>query len=141
MRKRLVAEQAHEQTVKAGESRLAELRKGEGAKPDDFGAPRSIRRSSAGDFPAAALEPVFRASADSLPAYAGVDLGEQGYAIYQIVSVTAPDEALLAQRRDAYRQQLSQAYSQQLLSDYVASVIADAKVVRYPERLGGNESR
>lgn len=141
VRRRLVAEQAHEQAVKAGESRLAQLRKGEGAGPDGFGAPRTIRRSSPGDFPVAALAPVFRASADPLPSYVGVDLGEQGYAIYEIVRVTPPDDALVAQRRDAYRQQLSQAYSQQLLGDYVASVVAGAKVVRYPERLGGNENR
>jgi peptidyl-prolyl cis-trans isomerase D len=141
VRKRLVAEQAHERALKAGEARLAQLRKGEGAKPDDFGAARSVRRSAPGDFPAAALEPVFRASADSLPAYVGVDLGDQGYAVYEIVRVTPPDPALVAQRRDAYSQQLSQAYSQQLLGDYVASVIADAKVVRYPERLGSSENR
>ncbi|MCO5100312.1 MAG: SurA N-terminal domain-containing protein [Burkholderiaceae bacterium] len=141
VRKRLVAELAHERAVKAGESRLAQLRNGEGAKADDFGAPRTVRRSAPGDFPAAALEPVFRAPAEPLPSYVGVDLGEQGYAVYEIVRVTPPDEALVAQRRDAYRQQLSQAYSQQLLGDYVASVIADAEVVRYPERMGGNENR
>jgi len=141
VRKRLVAEESHERAVKAGEARLAQLRKGEGAKADDFGAPRIVRRSAPGDFPATALEPVFRAPADPLPSYVGVDLGEQGYAVYEIVRVTPPDEALVAQRRDAYRQQLSQAYSQQLLGDYVASVIADAEVVRYPERLGGNENR
>ncbi len=140
VRKRLVAEQAHERAMKAGEERMAQLRKGEGAKPDDFGAEHSVRRSAPGDFPAAALEPVFRASTASLPAYVGVDLGEQGYAVYEIVGVTPPDPALVAQRRDAYRQQLSQAYSQQLLGDYVASVIADAKVTRYPERLGGNDN-
>ncbi len=156
VRKRLVAEEAHALAVKAAEARLAQLRKDESAKPaggaqpgksskpagpqpDAFGAARTVRRSAPGDFPAAALEPVFRAPVDTLPSYVGVDLGEQGYALYEIVRVTPPDEALVAQRRDAYRQQLSQAYSQQLLGDYVASVIADAKVVRYPERLGAQD--
>ncbi|HEY0878905.1 MAG TPA: SurA N-terminal domain-containing protein [Zeimonas sp.] len=141
VRKRLIAEEAHERAVKAGEARLAELRKGDGAKVEGFDAPRTVRRSAAGDFPPAAIDPVFRAPAEPLPSYAGVDLGEQGYAIYQIVRVTPPDESLVVQRRDAYRQQLSQAYSQQLLGDYVASVLADAKVVRYPERLGSGENR
>lgn len=141
VRERLVAEESHRLAVKAGEERLAQLRKGEGAKNEGFGAARTVRRSAPGDFPDAALEPVFRVSADSLPSYAGVDLGRQGYAIYEILHATPPDEALVAQRRDAYRQQLSQAYSQQLLGDYVASVIAETKVTRYPERLGGNENR
>lgn len=140
-RKRFVEEESHRRAVQAGEERLAQLRRHEEAKPDGFGPARTIRRGVDADFPAVAIDPVFRVPADSLPGYTGVDLAEQGYAVYQITRVTPPDEALVAQQRNAYRQQLSQAYSQQLLGDYVASVIAQAKVARYPERLGGNEDR
>lgn len=136
VRQRLVAEEAHRRAVQAGEARLAELREGD-AKGEGFGEARTVRRAVTDDFPAAAIDPVFRAPADPLPAYVGVDLGDRGYAIYQIVRVTPPDEAAVAQRREAYRQQLTQAYSQQLLADYVAAVVADADVTRYPDRLGG----
>ncbi len=141
VRERLVAEQAHALAAQAGEARFAELRKGEAKAGDDFGPARTVRRSADEGFPVAAIEPVFRAPADPLPSYAGVDLGEQGYAVYEIVRVTPPDDELVAQRRAAYREQLSQAYSQQLLGDYVASVIADAKVTRRPDRFGTNEER
>lgn len=142
VRRRLVAEEAHARAVRAGEARLAELRKGGDAKADGFGPARTVRRSSADEgFPMVAIDPVFRTPADPLPSYAGVDLGEQGYAVYEIVRVTAPDDTVVAQRREAYRQQLAQAYSQQLLGDYVASVIADAKVTRNAERLGANDDR
>jgi len=140
VRERLVAEQAHARAVQAGEARLAELRKGE-AKADGFGPARAVRRSPDESFPVAAIDPVFRAPTDSLPSYAGVDLGGEGYAIYEIVRVTPPDDELVAQRRAAYREQLSQAYSQQLLGDYVASVLTEAKVTRRPDRLGTTAER
>lgn len=134
VRKRLVDEQSRRLAVEAGQARLSALRAGE--KPDAFGASRTVRRMVADDFPAAAIDSVFRASTESLPAYAGADLGAQGYAVYQVVRVTLPDEKQVAERRDAYRQQIAQAYSQQLLGDYIAAVTAANEVVKYPERLG-----
>lgn len=137
VRRRFVAQEAQRRAVRAGEARLAALREGV-ADTAGFGDARTVRQGMADDFPAAAIDAVFRAPADPLPSYVGVDLGDQGYAIYEIVRVTPPDDAHLEQRRDAYRQQLAQAYSQQLMADYIASVVAGADVTRYPQRLGGD---
>lgn len=139
VRRRYTQDAAHELAVQAGTARLAALRGGEAAS--GFGSPRSVSRAAAADFPAAAVEAVFGASAGKLPVWMGADLGAQGYAVYQIDKVVLPDEKRVADRRDAYRQQLSQAYAQQALADYVEAVRARSKVVTYPERLAPSQNR
>lgn len=138
--RQLVAhEEAHKLAVQAGEARLKALRAGEA--PTGLSAPRTVTRAPSDAMPRAAIDAVFGAGSESLPAFAGADLGERGYAIYQLTKVNLPDAAQVAQRRDTYRQQLQQVYAQQALGDYVESVKARAKIVRHPERLAGAESR
>ncbi|MCL4182105.1 MAG: SurA N-terminal domain-containing protein [Burkholderiaceae bacterium] len=133
VRQLAVEEEARRLAVQAGKARLEALRAG--AAPTDLSAPRTVARAAGDDFPAAAVDAVFRAPAGALPAFVGVELGAQGYAIYQVTKVTLPDDKRIAERRNAYRQQLQQAYAQQALSDYLESVKARSNIVRYPERL------
>lgn len=135
----VVDEESRKLAVQAGEAKLKALR--ESGATEGWSAPRTVRRAASEQFPAAAVEAVFRAPSEPLPNLVGVELGAQGYAIYQVTKVTLPDEKLLAERRDSYRQQLQQAYAQQALGDYLESVKARSKIVRYPERLASAENR
>lgn len=139
VRTRLIAEESQRLAVEAGTKKLAALRAGEA--PDGFGAARTLGRMPTEGFPPAAVEAVFRAPTDRLPSFVGADLGDKGFAIYQITRVTLPDEKVTAERRDTYRQQLSQAYAQQVLVDYLASVRQRSDVVTYPGRLAQSEDR
>ncbi|MCC7060217.1 MAG: peptidylprolyl isomerase, partial [Burkholderiaceae bacterium] len=139
VRQRYVQAQAQQLAAQAGEARLAALRGGEAAS--GFAAAHSVTRTATADFPAAAVESVFSAASDKLPAWVGADLGARGYAVYEIDKVVLPDEKHVAERRDAYRQQLNQAYGQQALADYVESARARAKVVTWPERLAPAQNR
>jgi peptidyl-prolyl cis-trans isomerase D len=78
---------------------------------------------------------VFRTVADKLPAYVGVDLGGEGYSIYQIERVVDPGPEQIAARRAQYQQQVLQLYAQQDAADLVASLKTRSKVVRHPERI------
>ena len=139
VRSRVVAAESRALAAAAAKARMDELAKG--AQASGFGAPIKVSRASPGDLSPAALDPVFRAGTEKLPAYAIADLGPEGHAVYQIVSVTEVPEALRAQRRDAYRQQLEQMLGQQDVADFIASVKARSKVERHPERLGNASER
>jgi peptidyl-prolyl cis-trans isomerase D len=98
--------------------------------------PRAVIRSAREPaLPPAALEAVFRAPETPLPAWVGVDLGDDGFAIYQLTKVTTPEAASLAERREAIRQQLERIVSQQELLDYVESIKARTEISRKPQRL------
>ncbi|MFP5462123.1 MAG: SurA N-terminal domain-containing protein [Gammaproteobacteria bacterium] len=135
VRARVVAAESRTLAAAAAKARLEELRAG--AQAAGFGPPTKVSRAAPGDLPPAALDPVFRAATDKLPAYAIAELGAEGHAVYQIAAVTDASEALLAQRRAAYGQQIEQMVGQQDVADYIASVKARSKVERHPERLGG----
>lgn len=139
VRQRVIAEQAHRLAVQAGQARIAELRAG--GDSDGFGTVRTVHRSADEDFPAEAAVAVFRAATDTLPTWVGIDLGERGYSIYEIVRVIAPDEKIVRERRELWRRELQQAYAQQTIADYVATVVEKASVKRYPAMLEKDDER
>jgi peptidyl-prolyl cis-trans isomerase D len=139
VRQLAVREESHKLAVQAGEARLKALRAGEAAA--GLSAPRTVTRAPGPQMPAQAIEAVFGAPSEPLPAFVGTDLGPQGYAIYQVTKVTLPDAKRVEERRATYRQQLQQVYAQQALSDYLESVKARSKIVRYPERLASGDGR
>ena len=128
VRAAVVDAQARRLANEAGAKRLAELRGG--AAATGFGDVRGISRAAATTVPAAAVDAVFKAATDKLPAYVGVELGARGYAIYQLVKVVDPAPELLAQRRAAYEQQIVQAIGQQQIADLIESLKAKAKITR-----------
>ena len=82
----------------------------------------------------AALSAVFKADAQKLPAYVGVDLGAAGYAIYRVNAVTngpAADGPRLA----AAQQQLAQVSGQSQLQAYL-DALRDRSKVKYYGSLG-----
>jgi len=131
-----VATQAARLAREAGAAKLAELRGG--ASASGFAEPRTVSRAAADAVPVAALEAVFKAPSDKLPAFAGVDLGQQGYSIYQIVRVTDPPPDRVAQRRDEYRQQIARLYGQQQTADLVDTLKSRAKITTRLSQLEPN---
>lgn len=133
VRARVIEQEARRLAVAAGEARLKALR--EGAAATGLSAAKSLSRSSQSVVPNAAAEAIFRAPADKLPAYVGVDLGAQGYGVYQISKVTAPAADAIAARRSAYEQQIAQIAGREDLDAYVAALRERSKVRKYPERI------
>ncbi|HEY6966963.1 MAG TPA: peptidylprolyl isomerase, partial [Burkholderiales bacterium] len=95
---------------------------------------KSVSRQDTQGLPQAALRKVMSADVTKLPAYAGVERGEEGYAIYRIARVIpapAHTTAQIAEARSRYDQQ---AGSEQL-DAYILSLRARAKVEVRPANL------
>jgi peptidyl-prolyl cis-trans isomerase D len=123
-----VAEQAAELARKDGEAKLAELQKSKSTA--GFGAEQKVSRTDAQGVSPLALSAIFKADDTKLPGYVGVDLGNDGYAIYRINSVVPPapiDPARLA----AAQRQLAQVDAQTQLEAYVASLRKRSSVKLY----------
>ena len=133
VRNALVEQESRRLAVEAGEARLKALR--EGAEASGFGAPTTVSRATDSKLLPAAVEAIFRADAEKLPAFAGANLGGVGYSVFQVTKVTLPDEKAVAEKRAAYRQQLAQLLAQQELNAYLDSLKARAKIERRLERL------
>jgi peptidyl-prolyl cis-trans isomerase D len=145
VRQRFVAAEAIKLARAAGEERLKQLQAKDapGDAARGFGPVRTVQRGAPGELPPQAIEAVFRLPPDGLPRHAGVDLGEQGYGIYQLVKVTPPSKEEIAQRSEAIGQQLAQAIAQQEVASFLESLKQRTKIVRNPERLArdGGEPR
>jgi peptidyl-prolyl cis-trans isomerase D len=140
VRARVVAEESARLARAAGEAKLAELKAGKG-EAAGFAAPKTVSRLDPGGLAQPALEVVFRLPAEAVPAYGGIDLGQQGYAVVQLVKATAPPAAEVAQREANYAQQLERVASQQDVVDYVDALKKRTKIVRHPERIGTRDGR
>lgn len=131
VRERVVAAQAAALARKEGEAQLAAWKK------DAAGAalqPAVVvsRSKAAGDLPRAVVEAALKASADSVPAWAGVDLGDQGYAVVKINKVLPRDPAVAdaarsqAQYAQAWAAAESQAYYAALKDRYKVQITGEA---------------
>jgi len=91
VRDRLVTLQAAALARKQGEARLAELRAApDTAMPD---AAVTVSRAQPRELTGALIDAVLKAPAAKLPAFVGVDLGDQGYAVVKIAKVLSRDPA------------------------------------------------
>jgi peptidyl-prolyl cis-trans isomerase D len=125
IRERVVQEEAVKLARQAGEAKVAALK----AKDDasGFGPAKVVSRSKHEDMDAAALSAVMKADVSRLPAYAGTELPQQGYAVYRILKVMQPATADAA-RRQAEAQQISGIVAQQETAAYVEALKQKAKV-------------
>jgi len=135
VREGLVRQESAKRARAAGEARLAELKAGKGDL-SGFSLARLVNRADGGGLSPVALESVFRMPAQTLPAFAGTDLGNEGYAVTQLLKVVTPPPQVLAQRAPAIEQQGTRMLAQQDVSSYLDAIKARAKVVRHPERIG-----
>ena len=90
VRARLIAQRGAELAKKEGEAKLAAWK----AKPDsaELPAPAPLSRDDLAKQPRALVEAVLRADPAALPAFVGVDLGPEGYAVAKVNKVL-PREA------------------------------------------------
>ena len=128
-----VRAEAKKLALLAGEGKLKELK--EGAASNGFGAARKVARVGTADVAPNALENIFRAPANKLPSFVGVDLGASGYGLYQVVRVVPADEKVLTEKLQASSQQFTQLQSQQDLNDYLDSVKARSDIKRNLSKL------
>ncbi|WP_206952202.1 SurA N-terminal domain-containing protein [Trinickia acidisoli] len=128
VRAKYVAEQADELARKDGEAKLAALQKSKSTA--GFAAEQKVSRMDTQGVSPLALSAIFKADDSKLPAYVGVDLGNDGYAIYRVNAVVPPapiDSARLA----AAQRQLAQVDAQTQLEAYVESLRKRSKVKLY----------
>jgi peptidyl-prolyl cis-trans isomerase D len=125
VRVKVVAEQAAAMAKKEGEAKLAALQASKST--DGFTSPIVVSRNDAQGLPATALSAIFKANAAKLPAYVGVDLGADGYAIYRVNGIEKA-AAVAADRLTGAQQQISQVYAQADMEAYVNALKARSKV-------------
>lgn len=125
IRERVVQAEADALAKKAGEAKLAQLR----ANPDaaGFSSAKTVSRAMNPGLNSQAFMAVMKADASKLPAFVGVDLPTQGYAIYRINKVSQP-ASVDADRRKAQQHQIANALAQQETFAYIESLKNKAKV-------------
>ncbi|MDF1485272.1 SurA N-terminal domain-containing protein [Ramlibacter sp. H39-3-26] len=107
VRQALVATRATELARKDGEAKLAAWK----AAPASAAMPVAVKTVSRDDLqqePRAVVDAALRAPASALPAFVGVDLGSQGYAVVKVVRLEPP-AALAADAAQQQSQQLARA--------------------------------
>jgi peptidyl-prolyl cis-trans isomerase D len=128
VRQKVIAAQSNEAAHKDGIAKLAELEKSKATT--GFSSPLKVSRNDAQGMPPAALSAIYKADAQKLPAYVGVDLGDDGYAIYRVNAVVSGG-AVDPQRLAAAQQQIAQVQSQSEAEAYVEALRARSKVKLY----------
>lgn len=124
IRERVIQEEAAKLARQAGEAKLAALK----AKDDPvgFGAAQVVSRSKREGITGVVLDAVMKADVTKLPAHTGVEVPQQGYAVYRITKVTQP--AADPARRQAEAQQIAGIVAQQEAAAYVEALKHKAKV-------------
>ncbi|WP_175697190.1 SurA N-terminal domain-containing protein [Burkholderia ambifaria] len=128
VRQKVVAEQATELAKKDGAAKLAELQKSRST--DGFTPVQKVSRMQSQGLTPAALSAVYKVDAKTLPAYVGIDLGADGYAIYRVNAVI-PGTAVDPQQLAAAQQQMAQVEAQSEGEAYLAALRDRSKVKLY----------
>ncbi|TDV17290.1 SurA N-terminal domain-containing protein [Paraburkholderia caballeronis] len=139
VRQRVVAQQAADMAHTEGQAKLAALQKSKAT--DGFSSALKVSRDDAQGLPPAALSAVFKADPQHLPAYVGVDLGADGFAIYRVNAVIS-GAAVDAPRLAAAQQQLGQIAGQANVQAYMDALRNRSKVKTYGSLgpAGGNDA-
>ncbi len=125
VRAKVVAMEAAQLAMKDGQAKLAEFQKSNATT--GFSSVTKVSRNDAQGVPPAALAAVFKADSSKLPAYVGVDLGQDGYAIYRVNGIEKSDP-VAADRLAGAQQQVAQVYAQAEMASYLDALKARSKV-------------
>ncbi len=129
----LARREAAAMAKKAGEAKLAALAGG-GDAGLTWGAAKAVGRQDAKGLSQAALRKVMTADVQKLPAYAGVERGEDGYVIYRISRVLPAEAQTPAQAAESRSRYDQQAGAEQL-DAFLLALRARAKVEIRPAAL------
>ncbi len=124
--RRLALREAAALAHKEGAEKLALLAKG-GDAGLKWGASKSVSRLEAQGLASPALRKVMMTEVATLPAHAGLETGDRGYAIYRVTKVTPGETKLLALGSEELALIERQAGGEQLEA-YIASLRARAKI-------------
>jgi peptidyl-prolyl cis-trans isomerase D len=125
VRAKVVAVEAAQAAVKDGEAKLAELQKSNATT--GFSSVVKVSRNDAQGVPPLALAAIFKTDSSKLPAYVGVDLGKDGYAIYRVNGIEKSDP-VSADRLAGAQQQVAQVYAQAEVEAYLDALKARSNV-------------
>ncbi|MBI1942391.1 MAG: SurA N-terminal domain-containing protein [Betaproteobacteria bacterium] len=123
---RLARREAAALAQKEGTAKLAALAKG-GDAGLQWGAAQLVSRREARGLEPQAMRRIMAADVSKLPAYVGVERGDQGYAIYRIARVIAAEPRPAPQNAEELARLDREAGAEQFEA-YVASLRARAKV-------------
>ncbi|PSB92253.1 SurA N-terminal domain-containing protein [Candidatus Pandoraea novymonadis] len=122
---KLTLELAAREAKKVGEAKLKALKKGE--LSTGFGVVQVISRDNQRKLSPSVLGAIFSVDTKTMPAYVGVDLGKEGYAIYRISRVSK-NPVQDSERIFVESQKLRQMMVQAEWNAYVASLRTRSKV-------------
>jgi peptidyl-prolyl cis-trans isomerase D len=136
VKRQLAATQAAARANKLGTERLAALR----AAPTTAlpGTPQLVSRAQPRDLPRPLLDAILKAPVATLPAFVGVSLGDQGYALAKITKTAGRDpsvanpEQSMQQYAQVWSEAEAQAYYASLKARYKVSVSEGATAPREP---------
>lgn len=124
---RLQRQQASALAVKWGKDALAQLQQGNSPAGLNWSASQLVSRSQPAGLPPEVLKEAFRAKADKLPAYAGVENKQGGYTLVKVsklVDAGPLDEA----RKQAYAQRISSLLEREYAAAHLASLKLKSKI-------------
>ncbi|MEO8312293.1 MAG: SurA N-terminal domain-containing protein [Caldimonas sp.] len=134
VRQQLAAAQAAALATKLGEERLAKVR---AAPAEPFaGETVIVSRAQPRDLPRNLLDAVLKAPVAKLPAFVGVPLGDQGYAVAKIIKTAGRDPVVadpakaMAQYAQVWAEAETQAYYAALKSRFKVSISSAATAPR-----------
>ncbi|MGF6967514.1 peptidyl-prolyl cis-trans isomerase D [Paraburkholderia sp. WC7.3g] len=128
VRQKVIAGQSNEAAHKDGIAKLAEFEKSKSTA--GFSSPLKVSRNDAQGVPPAALSAIYTVDAQKLPAYVGVDLGDDGYAIYRVNQIVPPAPTD-AQHLAAAQQQIAQVDAQSQAEAYLKALRERSSVKLY----------
>ncbi|WP_153100342.1 SurA N-terminal domain-containing protein [Paraburkholderia hayleyella] len=128
VRQKVITQQAAELAAKDGAARLAVLQKSQATT--GFAPALKVSRNNPQGLPETSMSAIYKASAEHLPVYTGVDLGAQGYVIYRVNAVL-PGAAMTPERLTAAQQQVAQVHAQSELEAYLDALRQRAKVKHF----------
>ncbi|MES2935823.1 MAG: peptidylprolyl isomerase, partial [Pseudomonadota bacterium] len=128
IRERVTQIEAAKLANKAGEAKLATLKAAVAtADANGFSEVKIISRSKNAGLNGSAVNELMKIDTSKLPAYLGLDLPGQGYAIYKVIKINSPAK-LDATHLQAEQQKTTNALAQQELAAYVEVLKKKAKV-------------
>lgn len=117
---RLKAQEAASLARKAGEAKLAELQKGSTEKTG-WALVKTVSRLEGRQVQPAALQAIFKADVEKLPAYVGVEMSGGNYMLYKIMKVSQP-EKIDENKRKVLQRDYSSMAAQEDFAAYLAGL-------------------
>ena len=141
IRQRVAQEEAVRLARQAGEARLSAAAKAP-ADATGFGDAKVVSRTKEPTINQVAAIAVLKANVDKLPAFIGVEMPGQGYALYRINKVTMPAQLDQARRKQE-AEQISRAVGEQEMFGYIEALKkkAKAKITAKPADLGSQAAQ